>query len=255
VITVCRNAVNEIGKTIESVINQSYAHIDYIVVDGGSTDGTLEVIRSAHTAISAWVSEADTGIYDAMNKGVRLAKGTWVVFMNAGDTFYSPDSLRQLISSAPDHCDILYGDHEVRYLTGHRRIQRAKPLVDLWKGMLCSHQAMISRTELLLEHPFDQSQSITADFAFLVRQHVRGRRVCKRDVVVASILAGGLSDIERTRAFKGYHAVVSRELPKSLKVTLYYAALAGISRIKHVVRTLLPVNVWERIAMLRHGGQ
>ena len=87
IITVAYNAVKDIENTILSVLNQTYPNIEYIIIDGGSTDGTLDIIKKYEDKISYWVSEPDKGIYDAMNKGTLKATGVWLNFMNAGDTF------------------------------------------------------------------------------------------------------------------------------------------------------------------------
>ena len=94
VVTVSYNAVSTIEQTILSVINQTYPHIEYIIIDGGSTDGTVDVIKKYADKITYWVSEPDKGIYDAMNKGLRRVRGDWCVFMNSGDILYKiPDEL------------------------------------------------------------------------------------------------------------------------------------------------------------------
>ena len=91
VITVCRNHAKGLEKTIQSVESQTWQEKEYLVIDGASTDGTMEVIRQHEGSITQWISEPDLGIYDAMNKGVRLAQGQWIIFMNAGDTFASTE--------------------------------------------------------------------------------------------------------------------------------------------------------------------
>ena len=93
VITVAYNASRYIETTILSVINQTYSNIEYIIIDGGSTDGTVDIIKKYSNKISYWISEPDKGIYDAMNKGINKATGEWINFMNAGDTFHNPDTL------------------------------------------------------------------------------------------------------------------------------------------------------------------
>ncbi|MBV4191775.1 glycosyltransferase, partial [Bacteroides fragilis] len=109
VITVCYNAISDIEKTILSVIHQLYSNIEYVIIDGGSVDGTIEIIEKYHDKISYWISESDKGIYDAMNKGVDKATGEWVCFMNAGDTFYSPDTILSVSDCFCHQYDIVYG--------------------------------------------------------------------------------------------------------------------------------------------------
>lgn len=92
VVTVAYNAVTTIEKTILSVINQTYPNVEYIIIDGGSTDGTVEIIKKYANKLAYWVSEPDNGIYDAMNKGAKVATGEWINFMNCGDSFFTLNS-------------------------------------------------------------------------------------------------------------------------------------------------------------------
>ena len=97
VVTVCYNAADTIEKTMLSVLNQTYHDIEYIIIDGGSTDGTVEIIRKYADRIAYWVSEPDKGIYDAMNKGIKVATGEWINFMNAGDEFVDEGVIEKLV--------------------------------------------------------------------------------------------------------------------------------------------------------------
>ena len=97
IVTISYNIVTYIEKTILSVVNQTYPNIEYIVIDGGSTDGTLDVIKKYSDKITYWVSESDKGIYDAMNKGIDAATGDWINFMNAGDVFYHNNVIDEII--------------------------------------------------------------------------------------------------------------------------------------------------------------
>ena len=96
IVTVSYNAVLTIEQTILSVINQTYPNVEYIIIDGGSTDGTVDIIKKYEDKIAYWVSEPDKGIYDAMNKGVVVATGEWINFMNAGDIFTDGDVIDKL---------------------------------------------------------------------------------------------------------------------------------------------------------------
>jgi glycosyltransferase involved in cell wall biosynthesis len=144
VITVVFNGAGEIEETIRSVIQQTYDNVEYIVIDGGSTDGTLEIIGKYGDAIDHWVSEPDRGIYDAMNKGIRLAQGEWLNFMNAGDLFSAKDVVARIFSEPGNyrHSDFIYSDTLFRGRSGVRlyRCDIAKRLV--------IHQSIIYRKEL-----------------------------------------------------------------------------------------------------------
>ena len=110
VVTVCFNAVEGVEKTILSVINQTYPDIEYIIIDGGSTDGTVDVIKKYADHISYWVSEPDKGIYDAMNKGIKAATGEWINFMNAGDCFVNSMVVQQMVGEIDSGIRILRGN-------------------------------------------------------------------------------------------------------------------------------------------------
>ncbi len=110
IVTVCYNAERNIEKTILSVINQTYDNIEYIVIDGGSNDGTLSVINKYASKIDKVISEPDKGIYDAMNKGITLAKGDWINFMNAGDSYVDSCVLKLVSDNINSNCDMIYGD-------------------------------------------------------------------------------------------------------------------------------------------------
>ena len=111
IVTVVYNGEVFLEKTIQSVINQSYSNIEYIIIDGGSTDETVDIIKKYEDRIDYWVSEIDSGIYDAMNKGIDLASGDWINFMNAGDSFVGCNVLLNLNYFLSDiNYDIIYGD-------------------------------------------------------------------------------------------------------------------------------------------------
>ena len=110
IITVVRNGVTTIEQTILSVINQNYLDFEYIIIDGVSTDGTLPIINKYSDKIHKVISEPDKGIYDAMNKGILLAKGEWVYFLGADDTLYSDNTLNELFTSFDKRADVLYGN-------------------------------------------------------------------------------------------------------------------------------------------------
>jgi glycosyltransferase involved in cell wall biosynthesis len=103
IITVCYNAEKQLKKTIDSVINQTYKNIEFIIIDGASSDNSLELLKTYSSSINFWVSEPDHGIYDAMNKGLSVATGDYVQFLNAGDYFCDETSLEAIIEQAKTH--------------------------------------------------------------------------------------------------------------------------------------------------------
>ena len=110
IITVVYNGIEFLEETIKSVIAQTYPNIEYIIVDGGSKDGTLDIIKKYEAHISKWISEPDKGIYDAMNKGIDLATGDWQNFLNAGDSFVDNNVLEKIFTTNLENITLVYGD-------------------------------------------------------------------------------------------------------------------------------------------------
>lgn len=140
VITVSMNDVIGLGKTITSVINQNYENLQYIVIDGASNDGSYELIQNHLNKVDKVLIEADTGVYHAMNKGVSLADGEWLIFMNAGDVFATSTSLSDAVASITDKTDVVYSDWF--YLLSGKRI------VGNLKGMNVRHQSVLYKKSL-----------------------------------------------------------------------------------------------------------
>jgi glycosyltransferase involved in cell wall biosynthesis len=172
VITVVRNAPEDLNKTLQSVLAQTYPSIEYIVRDGASTDDTLSVAEGYRDAIDVLVSEPDEGIYDAMNRAVADATGEWVIFMNAGDVFYSEDSLLDLSDALCSKSDVILAGVEqvlVDDLETRRFADLPKPQEQIWKQMPACHQAVLVRRALQSSYGFDTSYQWCADHDLLIR--------------------------------------------------------------------------------------
>ncbi len=166
IVTVCFNASKVLEQTIQSVINQKYQNIEYIVIDGNSTDGTVEIIKKYSDKIDYWVSEPDNGIYDAMNKGVNVATGTWVNFMNAGDVFFDENVIYSIFNSdIKEDCQIIYGKTIVKCPWG-KYIVTPNSVNKLDRTMPFCHQSTFTRRILLEEFKFDTRLNIASDFNF-----------------------------------------------------------------------------------------
>nr|WP_263458985.1 glycosyltransferase family 2 protein [Bathymodiolus platifrons methanotrophic gill symbiont] len=161
--TVVFNGAEHLEQTINSVIGQTYDNVEYIIIDGGSTDNTLEIIKKYEGQIDYWVSEPDGGIYDAMNKGTGLATGEWVNFMNAGDWFMRNDTINSIFRNNIKS-DLVYGDHEIRYSTLNKSV-KAKSVLEIFKGMPFCHQSMLILNRLQLTNPYQYKKyKVAADF-------------------------------------------------------------------------------------------
>ncbi len=232
IVTVVYNGEQFLEKTILNVIKQSYDNVEYIVIDGGSTDGTLDIIRKYEHVIDYWLSEEDQGIYDAMNKGIQLASGDWINFMNAGDCFYNKSVLNKIFFEEPfEGTDIIYGNHQVHYLSGRTRNVQAGEIKKLWKGSQFCHQASFTRTNYHKKFKFNTCSRIVADFEFFYRAWKREARFVFIPLIVTSFEAGGVSDVKRIDSILGWWSVVE----KTSYVNFYYIYL--------IVKEMLKKNI------------
>lgn len=175
IITVTYNAGAVLEDTIQSVITQTYRNVEYIIVDGGSKDHTLDIINRYREHIHTLVSEPDKGLYDAMNKGIRLATGDYLCFLNAGDELHEDDTLQLMVHSitGTELPDVLYGETAIVDEEGHflRMRSLSAPENLNWKsfkdGMIVCHQAFFPRRELA--EPYDLRYRFSADFDWCIR--------------------------------------------------------------------------------------
>jgi len=196
VITIVYNNVKDIERTMRSVINQTYQNIEYVVVDGLSTDGTLEIIHQYEKHINTLISERDQGIYDAMNKGLAAGTGDYVIFMNSGDEFYAADTVEKVFATA-SNADIYYGETEMIDSAGNSLGQRRHkaPAQFTWRnfkyGMSISHQAIYIKHSLT--QPYDDKYQLSADIDWILQAAKKAKLVVNVNRYVAKYLVGGMS--------------------------------------------------------------
>lgn len=167
VITVCYNAVDRIERTVRSVITQTYCDFEYIIIDGGSQDGTVDIISTYEEKISFWSSESDSGIYNAMNKGTRVAKGDFCLFLNAGDMLFGPDVLERVAGFLTPEYSIVMGNQVFLSPSG-KIVAYGKAWSEVTRERLYSdslyHQASFIRRRDLLEYPYDETLKMVSDW-------------------------------------------------------------------------------------------
>jgi glycosyltransferase involved in cell wall biosynthesis len=213
IVTITYNAARTLQRTLDSVCRQSYPHIEHLIIDGASKDDTLRIAQqykatSPHEVIIQ--SEPDNGLYDAMNKGLQKATGDYIVFLNAGDSLYAPDTIQTVVNAAspqssavsPQHLPaVVYGDTAItdgegRFL--HLRRHRPPKLLT-WrsfkKGMLVCHQAFYARLDIASQFPYDLKYRHSADVDWCIRvmkeaEH-RGLPLVNANVIVANFEEGG----------------------------------------------------------------
>lgn len=168
VVTVTYNCVNDIEATITSVLSQDYPNLEYIIVDGGSKDGTVDIIRQYESNISKWISEPDNGLYDAMNKGIHMATGKWVNFMNAGDLYYNDHVISGLFNSLPKDKKVVYGNTLIinedgtTFLHHTSTIERLKWTINRYQPY--THQAVFYNIDCKEDCFYDLRYHIVADY-------------------------------------------------------------------------------------------
>ena len=190
VITVCYNAREMLLRTMNSVWAQTYKHVEYVIVDGASTDGTLELLEEYGGRIDHWVSESDKGIYDAMNKGVSMAKGKWVIFMNAGDCF-ADNHVLENVFSVPRQADVIYGD-----VVKGGVVKKASSPRNAHRMFFC-HQSVFVKIESLKAFPFDISHKMSADFKQMKQLWLAGKQFLQLDFPIADFDVQGVSNTNR----------------------------------------------------------
>ena len=227
IITVSYNAVNAIEETILSIINQTYPWLEYIIVDGGSTDGTVNVIQEYSNRISHWISEPDGGIYDAMNKGICLATGKWINFMNAGDTFVTSSIISDIFREQCNS-DVIYGNSVYCYEGGNISII-AKDSHLISEGMIFCHQSSFVRTDLLKLCPFDLKYKFAADYDFFWKIYKSGNKFEYRNSNIAVYsLEGGATDKNYINCFYEINLINGNQKTFSFKMKIVLLFFRGI---------------------------
>ena len=228
IVTVTYNAAPLLERTIESVLGQAFPDSEYIIIDGGSNDGTLEIISNYSHRLKYWISEKDSGIYNAMNKAIQQCSGEWVIFMNAGDTFSSNDILARIQPHCTGDTDIIYGDRFRISTTGEKTYQKAGRLEDSHLREVIFHQSCLIRTNLLKERPYDESYKLAADYEFILHSINEHRKFKYTGIAISNFLEGGASSKSYLLShIEAIHASIThtKEAP-SIHQNFFFNALA-----------------------------
>ncbi len=223
IITVNYNDAEGLERTIRSVISQSFKDYEFIIIDGGSTDNSVEIIKKYTDSIDYWVSEPDGGIYPGMNKGLRHAKGEYVNFMNGGDCYHSSDVLDKIFA-LETNADIITGAHAEN---GLRNIGKGGvTMLDLYKWAI-DHQASFIRREIAVRHPYDEKYRIVSDWKFFIEALVFDN--CSfyyTDTIVVDVDMKGISNTNFELDKQERQAVLKEFFPE--RVLQDYQLLASI---------------------------
>jgi glycosyltransferase involved in cell wall biosynthesis len=237
IVTVTRNSAPHVARAIESVLSQSYCPIEYVIVDGASTDETLEIANRYRARIARIVSEPDHGIYDAMNKGLGMISGTFVLFINSDDFFAHSEAVASLVSARRAHGDapaICYSDFTKHYPSLNRSM-RIKAHAQLERGFALCHQAMlVDRSVYDSVGKFDTGFRYAADHDWTARAKRAGVRFLKADISPTVVFShGGASDKNYRASRREAGAVILREYG-----VLAYVRYGARQYWVHLLRTL-----------------
>ncbi len=237
IITVVFNGESTLESTIKSVACQTYSNVEYIIVDGQSSDNTLKIIQQYESAVSKWISEPDKGIYDAMNKGIKLASGEYLWFMNSGDKIAHSNTLEQVMATAASS-DIYYGetlmiDHQGTQI-GNRRLSTPEKLT--WKsfkrGMLVSHQSFIVRKKIV--RPYNLKYRFSADFEWCLLALKKASVVTNTHLILSHFLDGGITKQNIVPGLKERFRIMTEQY--GLPSTLFHHIFIGIKFITFLIR-------------------
>ncbi len=214
IITVVYNGQQLIERTVKSVFNQTYTNTEYLIIDGASKDNTLSVIKPYNSRITKIVSEKDKGIYDAMNKGLQLATGDYVLFLNAGDELFSSSTLEEVFNTQ-NNADAYYGNTAVTNESGEQLGDRrlAPPEQLTWKslkhGMCVSHQSFIAKRTLCSN--YNPEYQISADFDWVINVLKKSKNVVNTHTYISKFLEGGASKQRQIQGLKERFKIMANQ--------------------------------------------
>lgn len=236
IITCTFNAAATLERTIRSVDSQIYPCIEHLIIDGASKDGTLAIAATSKKA--KVISEPDKGLYDAMNKGIRMATGDYIIFLNAGDKFHSNDTLEKVAAMIKDAPDIIYGETVLVDNDGaFKRMRRLKSPEKLnWesfkKGMLVCHQSFWAKRELALRTPYDLIYRYSADVDWCIRIMKQSTLLFNTHETLIDYLEEGMSTKNRKASLKERFAIMRKHygLPCTIANHIWFIFRAVLKR-------------------------
>lgn len=232
IVTVSYNAEELIENTIKSVLDQQFEDFEYIIIDGASTDKTASIIKKYDTELSYWVSEKDTGIYNAMNKAVSKSKGEWILFLNAGDTFSNDDVLNRVAATCQSENDFIYGDRHRVNSAGNRTYEKAGDLSNAFNREVIFHQSLFTKRELLVDRPYLESYKLAADYEFILYALNLGKKFVYVDLSISDFLEGGRS--------RQNHLLAKVE---AIKASLHYRSDINLVRKNYYLENIVLQNI------------
>lgn len=239
IITVVYNDLPNIEKTILSVINQTYSNIEYIIIDGGSNDGTTDVIKKYEKHLYYWCTEADKGIYNAMNKGVKKATGDWIAFINSGDYYYNNEVFDLIFSSdSIKEADVIYGNMILKYLFA---LFLSQPLeLSLFNQLFpFSHPASLVKSSIIKKYQFNEEYKLAADYDFFYKLYCKKYKFIYLPIIISVFEAeNGASSSNNLRTFREV-SIINKQIEKK-KWIVSYMLLYSKAKVRNVISKFIP---------------
>ena len=244
IITINYNNCEGLKKTIESVVAQTFSDYEWIVIDGGSNDGSRELIELHAERIAYWVSEPDKGIYNAINKGIAQAHGEYIQILNSGDRLFEPVTLEKVFAHELVG-DINFGDAMLLYPNGSRIDKKYPDTVSLnyFKHDVINHQATFFRREVFNGHPYNENYLIASDWAYCFEAVCRGLRFAHIPQTIVYYDNGGISANWSDRQINEREEILENYIPQQLKPDMALLDEMHELRIRKSTRRLLDLSL------------
>lgn len=234
VVTVVKNQKDKLPITINSVLNQSYKNLEYIIIDGASSDGSVDLIKSLINKKVKFISEKDNGLYFAMNKAIDLASGEYIIFMNAGDYFFNNTCIESIFKDTQDAA-VIYGNTEIIYDKKNTKILNIKNHSHKYHHNFI-HQSSFTRIDIMKKFKFDTSYKIAADTNFFTTIFNEGHNFLYINKIISCFDASGISSNISFRIFY-----------EDLKIGQKYNKLFFISHIAKYIFSLIPRMIIKKL--------
>jgi len=260
IVTITLNNKNGLKKTLDSILKQKYNNIELIIVDGKSEDGTEEYIKTNKNLIEnklkrfLYIYEEDNGIYDAMNKGIKAATGDWIIFMNAGDTFFDEEVISKIFEhdSIFKEADIIYGKTHLIADEKVDMISKPKKLQNINYGMIFCHQSAFVKSHLLKNNLFSNNYKISSDYDSFLHMYQEKRKFQEIDLIISDFEETGVATKYKLKAYREIKEIsLKYASKKSQKIKIHIVFYIRI--LKFIIRKLSSPSFIYKLRKLRNS--
>lgn len=251
IVIVSLNTKNEFLKTLKSAEKQNYKNYEIVIVDGKSNDGTVDIIKKFKKKKTKFIIEKDKGIYDAMNKGVKISSGKWIIFLNSGDIFNDSNVLKKISQKKIENYDILFGNTVIKnkYFKYSQKAQHFNYKTVL---MPFCHQSSFVKRKLLLNFRFNLKYKISSDFNFFISSFYKNYSFLNLNLIISKVQSGGLSDLNRKKVYQE-NIKILRQHRSDIRFFIKLYFYMSFDTLKNFVKFLLPDYLNVFILSIKYG--